>query len=559
MYTSMVLHTLLQSTERLISDSPTRWDAIGWEQRRNISEDSSSLECINLARLWVEECVESHKSCRVESPLLPTRVVHVGSDDSEPRVFLSNGQSARYTTLSHSWGDYHPLSVTNKALESWEERIPFVDLPKSFQDAIIITRALGIEYLWIDCLCILQDDLNDWESEASRMADVYSHSYVNISADDAKDAREGFLCPRDERAYRAIRIPCPGTQDGETGFAYARLRGVPVGDTWSNFKIFPTIITAVAHTTEGTHPKNVLDTRGWTLQERLLSPRTLHYTAAELVFECREHLRCECSLKQGKDEAYDKWRLFKNQHAEGDDAPRFDWNHIIEDFTSRDLKFDTDRLPAIAGLAKAMEPYPVSDYLCGLWRQDLKMNLLWARASLTQSKRIQGHYAPTWSWASVHARILYISTVPWWGEDDGEWAEVINVDVVPTTSNPYGPGKGSITLRGPIGPATVESLEVNSSVMCLENSQGKKPKLPLSADVTEPYEVAADENVFLFVNTHLYVEEYHHWDVECTVLKLVDATTSPETYRRVGLASRYSFGFDVAHWDGFTVKNVRII
>lgn len=61
------------------------------------------------------------------------------------------------------------------------------DLPPLFQDAIIITRQLGLRYLWIDSLCIIQDSLRDWETEAAKMASIYQNSYVTISATDASN------------------------------------------------------------------------------------------------------------------------------------------------------------------------------------------------------------------------------------------------------------------------------------------------------------------------------------------------------------------------------------
>ncbi|KAH6847555.1 heterokaryon incompatibility protein-domain-containing protein [Chaetomium sp. MPI-CAGE-AT-0009] len=228
------------------------------------------------------------------------------------------GEKERYAALSHRWGaEIRRLTTETATLGQRMQEIPFADLPKTFRDAVTVCRALGIEYLWIDSLCIIQDDSKNWEKEALRMADIYSNSVVTISADDAEDATEGFLIPRDNLASQPTRL---------------------------------------------------LDTRGWTFQERLLAPRTLHYTAAELVFECQADI----------------------------------WAAIVDNYTSRALTYDKDRLPAIAGVATAMQPHSLEDYYVGMWSQQLKWSLLRrVPREATSRRHQQPGYAPTWSWASA--------------------------------------------------------------------------------------------------------------------------------------------------------------
>ncbi|KAK0702640.1 heterokaryon incompatibility protein-domain-containing protein [Lasiosphaeris hirsuta] len=307
---------------------------------------------MDLARLWLDDCARNHKSCRIGSSPLPKRVLHVGSDEAEPRLHISCGEQGKYIALSHCWGDRSLLMTTeNATLEQREQAIPFVHLPKTFQDAITVARALGIEYLWIDSLCIVQDDEADWDEESMKMADIYSHATLTISADDASNATEGFLGLRnDPRAKMSIPIAYSAELGHEDGTIYAR-RGA---ETRKREK-YDNGFYALADTHVGAMTVHHLDTRGWTFQERLLAPRTLHYTAAEMVFECKEDLDLEPPNSPIHD--YSRYSPVRSSPI---------WSTIVQNFTSRNLTLPKDRLPAVAGVAMSFQPYTDEDYLYGL-------------------------------------------------------------------------------------------------------------------------------------------------------------------------------------------------
>ncbi|EPE32141.1 hypothetical protein GLAREA_12223 [Glarea lozoyensis ATCC 20868] len=303
-------------------------------------------------------------------------------------------------------------------------------LPILFQDAVLLTRAFGVEYLWIDALCIIQDDSSDWTMESTRMADVYSQAHLTISADAAKDASESIFSATYDSANKAVSIPCSGLSDGVSSHVHAR---ETVLDVSHNFSVFYLEVQKdIGH---GNFKANVLDKRAWAFQERLLSPRTLHHTANEKVFECRENWRCECTLEKYES----KGRLFKIQQPIGNKdiftrkEPRFDWQSIIEQFTSRKVTYDTDRLPAIAGVASSMKPYTPDDYLFGLWKSELFTNLLWSTFILGNghSRRNNSQYAPTWSWASVTSLVSL-------GRQNAKrrYCEVLDTTVLRTTNSP---------------------------------------------------------------------------------------------------------------------------
>jgi hypothetical protein len=131
---------------------------------------------------WLSDC-DKHLGCTASHrsiTALPTRVLDLGKDSI--KLFESQGIDGTYMTLSHCWGSTPFITTTKDTIQERKEGIPLEDLPQTFKDAVSLTRNLGIQYLWIDSLCIIQQDTEDWEKEASKMGSVYSHSYLNIAA-----------------------------------------------------------------------------------------------------------------------------------------------------------------------------------------------------------------------------------------------------------------------------------------------------------------------------------------------------------------------------------------
>ncbi|KAL3292715.1 HET-domain-containing protein, partial [Colletotrichum asianum] len=146
---------------------------------------------IRCAKAWLETCErDAHRECQPIEGLLPTRLIDVGLQTGILRLVHSDSLDeregrVRYATLSHCWGlpgVQGRLKTTRQTVEAFCQEIPERSLPKTFRDAIRITKSLEIPYLWIDSLCILQDDPDEWQREASRMKDVYSGGVVTISA-----------------------------------------------------------------------------------------------------------------------------------------------------------------------------------------------------------------------------------------------------------------------------------------------------------------------------------------------------------------------------------------
>lgn len=188
----------------------------------------------------------------------------------------------RYIALSHRWGDtkeYPPFCTRVKDatgrghdLQSFKTALPQDNVPQTFKDAIDVTRRLGIRYLWIDSLCIVQGEGGDFNTEAKRMEDVFSCAYCVIAATRASNQLEGFIKERPKRRFVTI-------EQGRAPPLY-------VCEAIDNFG---------GHVLEG-----ALNRRGWVLQERALARRTVYFAEAQTYFECGEGVRCETLTKMQK-------------------------------------------------------------------------------------------------------------------------------------------------------------------------------------------------------------------------------------------------------------------
>ncbi|SPO07735.1 uncharacterized protein DNG_10430 [Cephalotrichum gorgonifer] len=184
---------------------------------RKIPESPVSSSALEDIKRWVRRCAEQHGHPEPRPSRLPTRVVDIKDGGTEVALLLSKNMTGEYAALSHCWGPIQPMTLTRKTLEKLCGGIRTVDLPQTFQDAIWITHQLGLRYLWIDTLCILQDDHSDWVGESARMCNVYENSTLTIAATRSTGSSEGFLGNRVGRTY----VPLPFRHNGTTSEALA--------------------------------------------------------------------------------------------------------------------------------------------------------------------------------------------------------------------------------------------------------------------------------------------------------------------------------------------------
>lgn len=150
---------------------------------------------LNLAREWLTECQKHHTRCSKGQICTPTRLIDVRVEGiyELPRLVNLDGVPAQYAALSHCWGGNIKFKTLHSNIENMQKGMVWADMPLNFQDFIHITRGLGLNYLWIDSLCIIQDSISDWEYEAARMGDVYSNATITIAAAVAKNSAAGIL------------------------------------------------------------------------------------------------------------------------------------------------------------------------------------------------------------------------------------------------------------------------------------------------------------------------------------------------------------------------------
>jgi len=267
--------------------------------RRKPSDDTLSEMNISLIHGWIDTCKSSHSRCRQKTrALLPTRVIDVVpvSGSQNPRLVVTNGQQEDYVALSHCWGSLMASEAGKHArtlkqnLDAMVAEIPLVLLPQNFQDAITTVRKLNLRYLWIDALCIIQDDALDWAREAARMGDVYGSAYLTIVATSAASSTDGFL-QRPRSLLPTIAMPYFKRGDSyPDGYFYVAHRRTMDDESWYENVDFAK-----------------WNKRGWTFQEQLLSGRLLHFTSRQLFWECPTTDSSEENLPRRMKEYRPRW------------------------------------------------------------------------------------------------------------------------------------------------------------------------------------------------------------------------------------------------------------
>lgn len=189
----------------------------------------TSPQNYRLARSWLEDCCKLHEKCPSgQLSKLPTRVIDVGSIDGQhsPRLVLAGGIQGRYAALSHCWGGEISPLLKIKTLQSFQHAIPLPDLPANFRDAISITQQLGIQYLWIDSLCIIQDSRDDWEAESKEMGFIYRGAIVTIAASVSCRSTEGILrnSPDSNRVEEVVSLRLSPDKSSD-GIVHVSLKG----------------------------------------------------------------------------------------------------------------------------------------------------------------------------------------------------------------------------------------------------------------------------------------------------------------------------------------------
>ena len=343
------------------------------------------------AASWINECLSCHEHCiHAGNSSLPTRIIDVGAMNEiySPKLVLSDGRQGRYATLSYCWGGPQESSLTTSTLADKQKNLSMAELPRTITDAITITRSLGLRYLWIDSLCIIQDSPSDKAIEISRMDRIYNSSILTISAAAASSCRAGFLqtCnpPDPWEPYRFSKIDflCP---NGKKGSLYIER----------------------SHLYYAT--REPLNGRGWALQERLLSPRLLVFGSWQMYWQCQSVSHC-AGGKMSNFSPDGMERLSNSFFTDtpADSGSTYDnWLDIVQEYVRRALTSPTDKLPALSGIAARFQRILGGmPYRAGHWDADLQRSLSW-QVGDPQDSRPAEYRGPTWSWVSVDGDIFW--------------------------------------------------------------------------------------------------------------------------------------------------------
>jgi hypothetical protein len=350
-----------------------------------------------LIKQWTNNCKSLHGACndhaRKSVNWYPTRLLDVGSSDQDVRLIVTKlfRPSGPYMTLSHRWGNQKYQRLETNTELAFQNSIDVSCHPLVFRQAMALTRAMGVRYLWIDALCIKQDsDLIDWKVESLTMHLVYSNSHLNISATQARDGTESLISREGWDAMLPPLIVLEIDNVQETFYVFD-------DDIWND-----EIENAA------------LNTRGWVFQERYLAPRILHFGSTQMAWECRQHRTLEMFMSSAPPMLRLSGLNTMQDIAASSELVQFRhfWCDLAERYSRCDFTKHTDKLVALAGVATRIEGQrPTRDvYVAGMWRSTLLYDLAWSRSYQDVEKyptMATAFRAPTWSWASVDGEVAF--------------------------------------------------------------------------------------------------------------------------------------------------------
>lgn len=367
---------------------------------RDFLEDTytGSDQALKLANEMLHLCRHRHSTClkhRKQESELPTRVLDVGDSQKHPALVEGKGRRSPYCALSYCWGTGGNFITTRSNLARQMEGIPLERFPRSIHDAILAARALNFQYIWIDALCIVQDDEDDWNRESNDMLNVYSGADLTISSLVAQSCQDGFFTPRSRRISRPLTLElfCPKV---------FRRR-------WKEGTVRHWAVCRHASPLDKKYPfEGPVHKRGWTLQEQLLSTRILYFGAGIVHLDCLRGHATELapgSFWRGNSDT--EWmaemRLMLNGSRTDWERPFELWQSVVTRFTRRALTNASDRGPAFMAISKRMEPVIQSQYVAGLWKGDRMLkSLCWNAQGPPPRKRLHG---PSWTWFSIPTEI----------------------------------------------------------------------------------------------------------------------------------------------------------
>ncbi|KAL5378195.1 hypothetical protein DPSP01_009306 [Paraphaeosphaeria sporulosa] len=428
-------------------DGQSSFSAIG--RGRHIIQNPLQDTGIKTVNNMIRQCKGNHSLCRDSNPdFTPHRLLDLSVADPSKGICLresgddANAEQAahEYFALSYRWGIGRGMpQTTSKTLKAYKKNIAWDTLPRAFQEAVLLTKSLGVRFLWIDSLCIVQDDPSDRLRASLELNDTYGNASLTIASTSAVEPTKGLFAPKME-TFKVQVNDSKGSlskvyvreQPSHYSFKKASDAGLPM----NNWEL-------LSDASREANARTPLLLRAWAYAERLLSSRVLHFTDSEMLLECREAFQCECGRID--DAVFDPRKtdtvkqdfaqcaalsdtnghrrmdsvvsqLAATSLSDGTDDlstalanPLELWSYIVTEYTSRNITYDTDRLMAIAGVAKTLSRAISTGYIAGHWMSST-LGLLWypnEGAQCRRPKQVAGRYVPSWSWASVEGSPIF--------------------------------------------------------------------------------------------------------------------------------------------------------
>ncbi|KAF4627069.1 hypothetical protein G7Y89_g11087 [Cudoniella acicularis] len=386
-------------------ESPVARFVVGRRPDKKLTPD-----LIQRMRSWLNECQEKHESCvRRCSPVLPSRVVDIGDREGSPiHLYVNqNGTRGQYAALSYCWGGDQPYKTTMSNLNSYTQELASSVFPKTLSDAIKVCRAVGMRYIWIDALCIVQDDPKDKAKQINQMGRIYKDATFTIMAASAKSVSEGFLGNTKVDAPEA-KLPFHIDEDS-FGAIFVR----------SCFNNNPYFLDG-----------EPIFNRAWTLQEMLLPSRMLMFDSYQVMLKCgvndfdpamdtylypESRINSRTSREYGMVQNFHLENLakeyegsfltkedFKGFTERGHSRQSQIWTSLMAEYSRRDISVIDDRYSALAGVTEELQKIWGGKYIAGLWENSLVQHLGWSGGVNNEEfggrkweSRLEG---PSWSW-----------------------------------------------------------------------------------------------------------------------------------------------------------------
>lgn len=341
---------------------------------------------------------------------MPKRVISIGHGESRFKLRLHETTKVDlYCALSYCWGVDQKMKTTKNSLEKFKAEIAFDQLPATIRDAISTTYKLGIRYLFVDSLCIIQDDEDDKRAQIDQMPNIYSEALITIIASRASSVEVGFLHNR------------PSSLEDLGEYRYGDFFRMPL--RCPSGEIDSVILMDSVRRTSC----EPLYARAWALQEQLLARRVLEYGSNQTTWSCWsvDGLVDGWLANYSTPESHPRWvpemfRPYLTQKAVekvGDNGDQDNqkqilrqWHNLVEKYTTRNLSESGDKLLAIGAIAERVGSALKDHYLAGTWKSRLPNDLLW-RVIFKRHSRPEGDRAPSWSWAAVDGEVRTSSSL----------------------------------------------------------------------------------------------------------------------------------------------------